>query len=315
MIAAALCAAAAQPCRAAELRTLVNTVRSLMDSPSGGGASLADIQAFEKAICDAYKVSSVDKLKGRVSIALLTGTSLKDDLLYFEYGADRIKADSAASAIKTALLVYYAHMVETGDASPKEVVAGRSLGAHAERMIRYSDNASANALLDRFGMDAINAWYEELGFPAGELQFRRHFSGNPSADPNSPDNTASAEALTLLYFLIAQQNDILGFLSAQGLHAVRLMLSNQKENQQNHPNNEPQFNDRLGKKFPSGVVFIHKTGSNTEVIADAGIAYNGKQTFIIVAFDTRLDKAAMQRLGLNLLKLMKKRPLRQAASR
>jgi hypothetical protein len=154
-------------------------------------------------------------------------------------------------------------------------------------------------------MDAVNAWYDGLGFQ-GELRFRRHFSGNPSADPGVKDNTASARALTLLYFLIAQPDGIPHFLNGNSLQAVRALLSNQP----GHVNTQPQFNDRLNGKFPRGVVFMHKTGSNSEVIADAGIVSNylpGAPSFVIVAFDAKLSKPAMQRLGLNLLKLMKHR--------
>jgi hypothetical protein len=46
------------------------------------------------------------------------------------------------------------------------------------------------------------------------------------------------------------------------------------------------------------------------VIADAGIVsryLKGAPDFIMVAFDSKLDKAEMQRLGLNLLRLMKQR--------
>lgn len=293
----------AAPARADDVRALVSGLLRVMDAPDGG-ASRQERQAFEQTVRDAYAVKSLAQLDGRVSIALLTGTSLGGELAYLSFGGETLRADSAASAIKAAVLVYYQHLLERDAALAGKVVVGRTLADHAQRMVRNSDNASANALMDDLGMEAINGWYESLGFPPGELRLRRHFSGNPSADPGAKDNHASARALTLLYFLIAQPESVDGFLSAASLKQVRWMLMDMP----GHPNTLPQFNDRLnGLIKPPGYVFVHKTGSNTEVIVDAGILYNGKQSFIMVAFDTKLKKPAMQRLGLNLLRLMKQR--------
>ena len=174
-------------------------------------------------------------------------------------------------------------------------------------MCGESNNDSANLLLAAVGIDRANAWLESLGFGAGELHFGRYFTPTSLGfaskyNESGGEVIASAAAMAEFYFLLAQDEDLDGFLSKAGLRRAEGYLQSSGK-----VNNLKEFNDRLNGSFPRGAYFTHKTGSNADVVADGGIVRQGSLRFIMTAYDTGKDRAAMRRLGLALLKFIQGR--------
>lgn len=287
-----------QVCNAEDARHYVHELHRRISSDAIRLFS-SDLQKeFEGVICEAYGVDSVDVLQGRVAVSVFAPLSFSNTV-YLSYGEDELHDSSAASSIKIAILLYYYHLFSIGEVQPTTLIEGHTCDSLLVDMIRSSNNEYANILLRNVGFDRINQWYYSLGFTDNEICFRRFFSGNAKPSEQN-DNTASSKGLIILYYLIAQQNDIQGLMSSRDLRKLRQTISSIGE-----INNKTVFNDRLNGNFPSDIPFCHKSGSNEENIVDAGIVYAGMIDYIIVAYDTAKDRAAMRKLGYGILVLMK----------
>lgn len=250
---------------------------------------------FLQAIAGAYGVKDAAQLRGRVFVAYISSTDLSLNPQFYVFTAPN-EHHSAASTLKVVLLSALARTIDKGQAQWGDKRGKLTLGEHAKRMVRQSNNESANAIMDVFSIQGVNDWLARLGFSPAQIEFQRHFSGN--AKPGGLDNFATAAALAKFYFLLAQDDAVDEMPSRGAAGKARAMLSSAGS-----VNTDPKFNDRLNGKFPAGVEFVHKTGSNAVVIGDGGIVYDNGSAFIIVAFDTKKDRSAMARLGLALLKL------------
>jgi beta-lactamase class A len=261
-------------------------------APQPGGSGYG---RFLQAIAGAYGVKDAAQLSGRVFVAYISSVDLSQPPAFYAFTSPT-EHHSAASTLKVVLLAALVRTIDMGQAKWSDKRGGLTLAEHAKRMVRVSNNESANAIMDVFGIKGINDWLARLGFSAAEIEFQRHFSG--ATKPGGLDNFATAAALAKFYFLLAQPGGVDEMPSAGAAGKARAMLSSAGS-----VNTDPKFNDRLNGKFPAGVEFVHKTGSNAVVIGDGGIAYDNGGAFIIVAFDTKQDRAAMAKLGLALLKL------------
>jgi beta-lactamase class A len=279
--------------RAATAKDVLSQLDALEQaSPQPGDAGYA---RFLQAIAGAYGVKDAAQLRGRVFVAYISSADLSAPPRFYVFTTPT-EHHSAASALKVVLLSALARTVDMGQASWSDKRGKLTLSEHARRMVRQSNNESANAIMDVFSIQGVNDWLARLGFSTAEIEFQRHFSG--SAKPGGPDNFATAAALAKFYFLLAQESAVDGMPARGAAGKARAMLSSAGS-----VNTDPHFNDRLNGKFPAGVEFVHKTGSNAVVIGDGGIVYDNGGAFIITAFDLKQDRAAMARLGLALLKL------------
>jgi beta-lactamase class A len=251
-----------------------------------------------RAILDAYQTSDGKSLGEHLYVALLTDIEINEDTKFYVF-APPSERHSAASTIKVALLLRLVTEIQRRPDSTKWGFDGEDWGKIAQAMIRNSDNVAANKVLNRYGLAAMNDWLAKLGFTERELRFGRDFQS--SAPTTKAENYATAEGLAKLFFLLAQKGDVKGLPRSGMLVKIRQMLDDSKAN------NNPEFNDRLNARFPGGVSFIHKTGSNSIVLADGGIVVDGDRSYILVVFDTAKNKEAMQRMGLAVLELMRTR--------
>jgi beta-lactamase class A len=288
-----LLSALATVARADSASSLLPQLRELQQTSAG--ADPAGYRAFCAAIAAAYGVKDVEQLRGRVFVAYIGGTDLAAQPPFYVFASAK-ERHSAASTVKIVLLAALIRTIEEGKLSWGDKRAGAALSDHAKRMVRVSNNDSANAILDIYSINGVNDWLARLGFTKDEIDFQRRFSA--SAKPGPPDNYATVAGLAEFWFLVAQEQGLKDMLSPTAYAKARAMLSNLGQ-----VNTDPKYNDRLSGKFPKGVEFAHKTGSNVAVIGDGGIAFDGGEGFIIVAFDTKQNRGAMAKLGLKLLEL------------
>ncbi len=293
LVAGLACAARAETASA-----VLPQLRELQQTSAGTDA--AGYRAFTAAIASAYGVKDVEQLRGRVFVAYIGGTDLAQRSAFYVFSSAK-ERHSAASTVKVVLLAALIRTIEEGQLGWGEMRGKLALSDHAKRMVRVSNNDSANAILDVFSISGINDWLKRLGFNNSEIEFQRRFS--PGAKPGPPDNYATAAGLAEFWFLMAQEAGLRDMLSPTAQAKARAMLSSLGQ-----VNTDPHYNDRLNGKFPAGVEFAHKTGSNAEVIGDGGIVFDSGGAFIIVAFDKKQNRAAMAKLGLKLLELHRNAP-------
>jgi beta-lactamase class A len=302
LLAAAVLLLLPVPAQAATALELKQQLDALQARYAAVYASDPGYRSFRAAIAEAYGVMDLDELRGRVFVAYIGGTDLAAAPPFYVFSTPD-EHHSAASTLKVVLLAALLRTIDEGKAKWSDKRGGATLADHAKRMVRASNNDSANAILALWDIAGINEWVARLGFSPREIEFQRRFSA--SAKPGGPDNYATAAALAEFYFLLAQEGGVDGMLSPASAGKARAMLSSLGP-----VNDAAKFNDRLNGKFPPGVEFIHKTGSNAAVSGDGGIVVDGgtdrdggRRRCIIVAFDKKQDRAALARLGLGLLEL------------
>jgi hypothetical protein len=231
---------------------------------------------FDSIIAKAYGVASPSQLKG-IQVALIYPLEAEAAHVVHVFPARQVPFP-AASTTKVLL---------AAAAAQDAVTRGWDTKLGGASLISITRNPSANKLLDAMGFAGVNSWLAGLGFSADEFHFARRF-----ADFKAPgDNTCTALGLAKFYFLLAQTTDVQGLGTAASLAKVRALLDSEGD-----CNNKAAYNDRLNGKLPA-VHFIHKTGSNNDVLADGGIFRGPQRDFILVVLDKTKNKAAMQRLG------------------
>jgi beta-lactamase class A len=270
----------------------------------GTGGNLPAIhEEFLSTLCDVYGCEHASELHDRLSVAIYSKLHLDQQPEFIGLYGEQFR-DSAASTVKVVLLAAAYHFAGTGELSLEAELKGASLEQHCQQMITQSNNDSANIVLSEIGYMRINNWLKQLGFSHDELSFGRFFKPTRFDIPSSDtENYATALALAQFYFLLAQNDDVPGFLSLSSINHIRQIISST-----NH-NSNPNYNDRLNRKFSaSEAVFYHKTGANSQVVGDGGIfsisTGSSSAKYIVVVFDNEKDRKLMGELGFRISQLM-----------
>jgi len=126
-----------------------------------------------------------------------------------------------------------------------------SVAGALERMITRSDNSTANLLLNRVGVQNVNATMHELGLDATRITGERL--------------TTSARDMLAFLEMLALDEDPYTPASAE----MVLLLLGQR------------VNDRLPARLPPDTPVAHKTGNLEDIVHDVGIVYSPAATFVI----------------------------------
>lgn len=198
----------------------------------------------------------------------------------------------AASMIKLAVLAEFLDEVERGDIAMEEpytvqaedIVGGTgsvqsagagstfTFGELARLMICESDNVAANVLIDRMGMDAVNARLEELGLENTQLVRRLM---DETAMAQRKENLMSAEDAAVLLAQIYRGQLVSETASAFALEALEAQTDSAG----------------LAQGLPEGVVFAHKTGTLAMVKNDGGIV-EAEKPYVLVVFCSGAEQSA-----------------------
>jgi beta-lactamase class A len=122
----------------------------------------------------------------------------------------------------------------------------------ATLMITVSDNVATNLIIDRLGMEAIQAWIDKAGLADTRLERRMM---DRTAMSSGRNNCTSAADMETLLSAIGAGTCVSGDASRE----MRRVLEAQ------------QIQDRLARRLPEGVRVANKTGNFADVIHDAGI--------------------------------------------
>jgi beta-lactamase class A len=189
----------------------------------------------------------------------------------------------AASMIKLPVLAEFLYEVESGKISmdepytlrEKDIVGGTgsvqsspagmvfTYAELARLMICESDNVAANVLIERMGMDAVNARAEQIGLSGTRLV---RLLMDENAQANRKENLMSAEDAAVLLALIWHGQLADETASKFALEALEAQ------------------SDTAGilQGLPKGTVFAHKTGTLAQVRNDGGIIEAAKPYVLVV---------------------------------
>jgi beta-lactamase class A len=178
----------------------------------------------------------------------------------------------SASLIKLPILAAFWEAAETGHLDPDErtnVPAGTSVEGTgvlkalapglqptwndlAMLMITVSDNVATNLIVDRLGMEAIQAWIDKAGL--ADTRLERRMMDRAAMDAGRGNWTSAADMETLLSAVAGGT-----CVSAEASRRMRRALEAQ------------QIQDRLARRLGADVRVANKTGNFADVIHDAGL--------------------------------------------
>ncbi len=162
--------------------------------------------------------------------------------------------------------------------------ATATLAALLDAMIRRSDNAAANALLDRFGFAAINRVIARAGMKRTRLRrYFLHFS-------KSHENETSAADTGALLLAIARgaRGESTPLATQRSCRAMVAMLLGQEDR------------EKIAPGLPPGLPLANKTGELPGVRHDAGIVDPyGPRPYVLVVLEGDLRDQAAGVAGIN----------------
>lgn len=203
----------------------------------------------------------------------------------------------AASVIKIPIMVEAFRQFESGELDPAETYVLReedkmpSCGAlnrmHAglevtmrdlvELMIVLSDNSATNVLIDRLGIDKVNACLRAQGVQKSTLRRKLFDRAGHAA---GIENTVTAREMGMLLEKMYYGELISPEASAQMLEILR--------------------NQKLNGKLPfflkpRGIAVAHKTGEDDGITHDVGVVY-AQRPFVVCMLSNETEVPAFERL-------------------
>ncbi len=145
---------------------------------------------------------------------------------------------------------------------------------YAALMVTLSDNTATNVLIDRLGMDAINARLQTLGLKSTKL--RRHMMDTAAAR-RGEENVSSPDDLVRLLQAMAGAHAAENDHGRMGAAVTLLELPKAS---------------RLRRGIPDGVQVADKPGELDGVRADAGIVFVRNRPYAFVVMTTFLKDEA-----------------------
>jgi beta-lactamase class A len=204
--------------------------------------------------------------QGQISFAVLSAGKV------ISHRADELIP--TASTYKLPLLMHLAVLVQEGTLSWKlplrltDVLKSRGTGVLrslssglelslrdvCHLMITLSDNTATDMLVDRFGLEGVNAHLRGWGIEQTTLLYQDAISGGSGRAPLATGITTPNEMAELL-----RQLAIGSFLSAEVTRDVLEMLNAQNDQ------------SIIGRFLPSGWSYAGKTGGDADLRADVGL--------------------------------------------
>jgi len=132
----------------------------------------------------------------------------------------------------------------------------------ATLMITVSDNTATNLIIDRLGMETIQAWIDRAGL--ADTRIERRMMDRAAMAAGRQNRTSAADMETVLAAIATAR-----CVSADASRDMRRALEAQ------------QIHDRLPRRVGDGVRVANKTGNFTDVIHDVGLATSPAGALVI----------------------------------
>jgi beta-lactamase class A len=231
-----------------------------------------------------FTVSEVDKaLDGVLGVAILDVKSGQKLVLHED------EVFPQASSIKIALLAELYHQVQTGklkltdvytvqasDLVPdSDIMGGLTAGVTrltlrdlATMVVAVSDNSATNVLMDRVGMENVNAWMDSLGLK--QTRLRRKMMDLKAAQEGRENISTPREMMTLLEDLLSGK-----LMNRELTKDFMQLLSTHKES-------------FIPRELPDGLKIANKPGELEGVRNDSGVVFVENRPYVICVMTTFL---------------------------
>lgn len=201
----------------------------------------------------------------------LDGTQLQANAAQVQYGvyyfnedklisSNNSAATPSASVIKVFIMNYAYDQLAAGTLTADTLIQGQTLESWLYPMIQNSDNAATNALIDHFGMAALNSYFQAQGY--GDTRLERRMLDFAAQSQGLENYTSLNDTLTFLQKLYHNQ----------GAYPYSQMLTIMKGQQ---------VRTKIPSQMPAGLVIANKTGELDTVENDIGIVFDPQHPFAI----------------------------------
>ncbi len=238
----------------------------------------ATVQQFNRDLDGTMGVAIMDLTDGRVLLqnpdhVFATASSIKVAILAELYRQQQQSAEGASGKAKLADL-YTMDALDLVDSSA--IMAGLTPGVTrvtnrdlATFMVAVSDNSATNVLIDRVGMQNVNAMLDSLGLHQTRLERKMM---DLKAAQEGRENIATPREMMML-FADLYQNKVLNKALTDDFFK---QLGTPKESD-------------IPRYIPEGVICANKPGQLAGVRNDAGIVFVPKRPFVIAVMTAYLQ--------------------------
>ncbi|MGX7196175.1 serine hydrolase [Enterococcus olivae] len=185
--------------------------------------------------------------------------------VYFLESQKELRSDSSeqtpsASLIKVFIMEYIFDQIRQEEIHLDESIDGTGLEVLLKNMIQLSDNQATNRLIEYFGMETLNEYFENQGYNDTELQ--RMMLDNQARNQGLDNYTSLNDCMTYLITLYEGQEDPLN-------QQMLTILKGQ------------QIRTKISSQLPANIEVANKTGELDGVENDMGIIF-ANEPFVLV---------------------------------
>jgi beta-lactamase class A len=256
------------------------------DAADGEGLTLnADMTLPEETVSDTVEAVVDDESTERIELddtELLSGSvNLQYGVYYFNTGEYCDSGNSgkapSASVIKVFIMEYAFVKASEGSITLDTSVGGKTILSLVTSMIQQSDNNATNALIEYFGMPALNEYFEDQGYFDTVLERKML---DDAARAGGKDNYTSLKDCINFLKQIYNKRDVEPFSS---------MLNIMKGQQ---------VRTKIPSKLPAGLEIANKTGELSDVENDIGIVFAENSPFAIVVLSSGVTNSTYMRAAI-----------------
>ncbi|MGM0238911.1 serine hydrolase [Enterococcus sp. AZ103] len=184
---------------------------------------------------------------------------------YFDSGKtisnDNTQPMIAASIIKVFVMDYAYSQISNGSLTTETMIQGATLDSWIYPMIQQSSNEAANVLIDYFGMEQLNFYFQTQGYTNTRIE--RKMLDYTAQGAGKENYTSLNDCLAFLKKIYTNQttypsSQMLTILKGQGIQT------------------------KIPSKLPTGTVVANKTGELAGVENDIALVFSEKAPFALV---------------------------------
>ena len=179
---------------------------------------------------------------------------------YFDQNKD-FSSNNSAPTVSASVIKVFIMECALIEGDPNELVAGKALNDWIIPMIQQSDNDAANILINHFGMERLNEFFQTQGYHDTRLE--RLMLDNEARSQGKENYTSLNDCLAFLKKLYQQQE----------AYPYSTML-NMMEGQT--------LRTKIPSKLSEGILVANKTGELDNAENDIGLVLTEKNPFAIV---------------------------------
>lgn len=240
---------------------------SLSSATSESSSSQQETTVSSSATTESTEAAAPNK----AATLQLDATQLQKNAAQVQYGvyyfnedklisSNNSAATPSASVIKVFIMNYAYDQIASGALATDTLIQGQSVESWIYPMIQQSDNAATNALIDHFGMPALNSYFQAQGY--GDTRLERRMLDFAAQSQGMENYTSLNDTLAFLKKLY--QN--------QGAYPYSQMLTIMKGQQ---------VRTKIPSQLPPDLVVANKTGELDTVENDIGIVFDPQHPFAI----------------------------------